>query len=112
MQRREASTRDRDFADLWVCSRRHRFDGAELFGHIRDVARHRQQAILPLGEALANMPNRQQPYAAMVERMSYLAMPPERWIDLIAGVVDFVDPLLADEDGVLSHWDYEQMRWI
>jgi hypothetical protein len=55
MQRREASTRDRDFADLWVCSRRHRFDGAELLGHIRDVAQHRHQAILPLAVALADM---------------------------------------------------------
>jgi hypothetical protein len=78
MQRRETSTRDRDFADLWVASRRHDFEAAELLGHIRDVARHRQQAVMLLAEALASMPDRQQPYAAMVQRMSYLAPPPDR----------------------------------
>jgi hypothetical protein len=65
MQRRETSTRGRDFADLWVCSRRFDFEAAELLGHIREVAGHRQQAVMPLAEALANMPDRQQPYAAM-----------------------------------------------
>jgi hypothetical protein len=44
--------------------------------------------------------------------MSYLATPPTRWLDLIAGVIEFVDPLLADGDGALSHWDYENARWI
>lgn len=111
MQRRETGTRDRDFADLWVSSRRQRFEGAELLGHIRDVAQHRRQAIVPLAEALANMPDRQQPYAAMVQRMSYLVAPPERWADLITGVIEFVDPLLVDDDGVLSHWDYERTNW-
>jgi hypothetical protein len=38
MQRRETSTRDRDFADLWVTSRLHRLDAQELRGHILAVA--------------------------------------------------------------------------
>ena len=41
MQRRETSTRDRDFADIWVTSRRHRLDARALRGHIVDVAEHR-----------------------------------------------------------------------
>lgn len=76
MQRRETSTRDRDFADLWVASRRHRLAAPELRGHILAVASHRRQPVMPMAVALANMPNRQQPYAAMVERMSYLSPPP------------------------------------
>lgn len=111
MQRRETSTRDRDFADLWVCSRRFDFGGAELLGHIRDVAEHRGQAIMPLAEALASMPDRQQPYAAMVRRMSYLSPPPERWADLIVGVIAFVDPLLVDEALALSRWSRESASW-
>jgi hypothetical protein len=111
MQRRETSTRDRDFADLWVCSRRFDFEAAELLGHIRDVAGHRGQAVMPLAEALANMPDRQQPYAAMVRRMSYLAPPPERWADLLVGVIAFVDPLLGDEDGALSRWSCDGASW-
>ncbi len=111
MQRRETSTRDRDFADLWVCSRRFDFEAADLWGHIRDVAEHRQQTVMPLAEALANMPDRHQPYAAMVRRMSYLAPTPERWIDLLAGVIAFADPLLFGEDGALSGWSHESASW-
>jgi hypothetical protein len=87
-------------------------EAAELFGHIRDVAEHRQQAVIPLAEALANMPNRQQPYAAMVQRMSYLVSPPDRWSDLIADVIAFVDPLLADAKRAPSRWDCDRASWI
>jgi hypothetical protein len=111
MQRRETSTRDRDFADLWVCSRRFDFEAGELLGHIREVAGHRGQAVMPMAEALANMPDRQQPYAAMARQMSYLASPPQRWADLLAGVIAFIDPLLVDETGALSRWSRESASW-
>ncbi len=67
---------------------------------------------MPMATALANMPDRQQSYAAMVERMSYLSPPPERWTELIDGVVDFTDPLLADEEGRFSPWDPEKVAWV
>ena len=112
MQRREVSTRDRDFADLWVTSRRHRLDAGELRRHIKTVAHHRGQPIISLGEALANMPDRQQSYTAMVARMLYLSPPPGRWTDQIADVVEFADPLIADDYNTLSYWDPEQLSWI
>ena len=112
MQRRETSTRDRDFADLWATSRRHRLDAAELRAHVLSVARHRRQPLITMAQALAHMPDRQQPYAAMVARMSYLSPPPKLWSELIDAVVAFVDPLLADDDGRLSHWDPERLRWL
>jgi hypothetical protein len=96
MQRRETSTRDRDFADLWVASRRLDVDLVELRRHVVAVAAHRGQPLIPLAEALANVPDRQQPYTAMVARMAYLVPPPERWRDLIADVIAFVDPLLTN----------------
>lgn len=58
------------------------------------------------------MPDRQQPYAAMVQRMSYLAPPPDRWADLITDVIAFVDPLLADAQGAPSRWDCNSVSWI
>lgn len=112
MQRRETNTRDRDFADLWVISRRHRLEAEELRSHIRDVAMHRKQQVMPMAEALVAMPDRQQYYGPMVERMSYLYPPPERWSDAIAGVIEFVDPLLADDESRLSHWDPEDLAWV
>lgn len=110
MQRRETSTRDRDFADLWVTSRLYRIDAQELRAHILAVASNRSQSTTTMADALAGMPDRQQAYEAMVERMSYLSPPPERWPELIDGVIKFVDPLLAD-DGHLSRWDPEALTW-
>jgi hypothetical protein len=112
MQRREVSTRDRDFADLWVTSRLHRLDAGELRGHVSAVADHRDQPIITMAEALANMPDRQQSYVAMVARMSYLFPPPELWTDLIAGVIEFADPLLGSEGGAFLYWDPERLLWI
>lgn len=112
MQRRETSTRDRDFADLWVTGRLHRLDAAELRRHVLAVAGHRKQPVITMAKALANMPDRQGSYAAMVARMSYLSPPPELWSDLIKGVIAFVDPLLGDESGELSHWDPDQGGWV
>lgn len=70
------------------------------------------QLVMPMAEALANMPDRQQPYQAMVDRMSYLSPPPRRWIDLIDGVVAFVDPLLSDDGESVSYWDPETLAWV
>lgn len=111
MQRRETNTRDRDFADLWVTSRKHSLDASELRRHVLTVARHRHQPLIDIEQALAHMPDRQQPYAAMIARMAYLSPPPERWSDLIGGVIAFIEPMLADEYGRLSRWDPAQLRW-
>lgn len=112
MQRRETSTRDRDFADLWVTSRLHDLDAQELREHILTVAEHREQPIISMAEALANMPDRQQPYAAMVERMSYLSPPPERWVNLIEGVIGFVDPMVVGAVSDLVRWDSATLTWV
>ena len=31
---------------------------------------------------------------------------------VIAGMIEFADPLLTDEGGAFSHWDPERLRWI
>jgi hypothetical protein len=80
MQRRETSTRDRDFADIWVSSRRHRLDARALRAHVVNVAGHRSQQVITLAQALQNMPDREQTYQAMVQRMSYLSAPPTSWL--------------------------------
>ena len=67
---------------------------------------------MPMADALANMPDRQQPYEAMVERMSYRSPPPRQWIELIDGVIGFIDPLLADDRGRYSYWDPEELAWL
>jgi hypothetical protein len=60
---------------------------------------------------LRDLPDRQTPYAAMVDRMAYLTPPPQSWAALIVDVIAFVDPLLADGGRALSEWDKDHLRW-
>ncbi len=83
MSRRELNTRDRDFADTWVLSRVHRFVAGELRSAIIDIAAHRKHEVVPLTVALADIPDRQQTYTAMLGRMAYQRTPPESWQELL-----------------------------
>ena len=111
MSRRELNTRDRDFADVWVLSRSLDLPAAALHSAIRDVAAHRRHDVVALSEALAEMPDRQTPYSAMLARMSYQRVLPALWSDLLADVKAFVDPLIASADGELTSWNAEAPRW-
>jgi hypothetical protein len=70
MSRRELNTRDRDFADVWVMSRSLNISALSLRAAIDDVAAHRHHDVVPLTEALGNMPDRQVPYSAMLRRLA------------------------------------------
>jgi len=111
MSRRELNTRDRDFADVWVLSRSLEISARSLRAAIDDVAAHRYHDVIPLAEALANMPDRQLSYSAMLRRLAYQRPPPERWADLLADVSEFVDTLIADVGGELTTWDAHATRW-
>lgn len=111
MSRRELNTRDRDFADVWVLSRSLEISARSLRAAIDDVAAHRHHDVIPLAEALANMPDRQLSYSAMLRRLAYQRPPPERWADLLADVSEFVDTLIADVGGELTTWDAHATRW-
>ncbi len=111
MSRRELNTRDRDFADVWVISRSLDLPAAALRSALYEVASHRRHDVVLLSEALADMPDRQAPYSAMLARMSYQRVPPTVWRDLLADVSAFADPLIADADGELTSWDAQALRW-
>lgn len=111
MSRRELNTRDRDFADVWTLSRTLSVDAATLRTVIVEVAEHRGHDVVSLSEALAEMPDRQTSYAALLSRMAYQRPLPELWSELLAGVRDFVDPLVTDTDGMLMTWDPNDRIW-
>ena len=111
MSRRELNTRDRDFADVWVLSRSLNISARTLRAAIDDVAAHRSHDVIPLAEALANMPDRQVPYSAMLRRLAYQLPLPELWAELVADVSEFVDTLIADISGELTTWDARATRW-
>ena len=72
---------------------------------IVEVAEHRNHDVVPLAEALIDMPERQTSYTAMLNRMSYQRVPPASWNQLLDDVRAFVDPLVADTTGTLTAWD-------
>jgi len=111
MSRRELNTRDRDFADVWVLSRVRPFSAPELRAAILEVADHRGHAVITLADALADMPDRQRPYTAMINRMGFQHAPPASWNDLLADVRAFIDPLIADTTCRLRRWDRANRRW-
>jgi Nucleotidyl transferase AbiEii toxin, Type IV TA system len=111
MSRRELNTRDRDFADTWVLSRVHRFAAGELRSAIIQVAEHRNHELVTLAVALADMPDRQQTYAAMLGRMAYQRMPPKSWPLLLEEIRAFIDPLIEDTAGRLIEWDPATQAW-
>lgn len=111
MSRRELNTRDRDFADAWTLSRTLTLNAASLRAAIIEVADHRRHEVVPLREALADMPDRQMPYAAMLSRMAYQRPLPPPWGELLADVCAFVDPLVTDAEGRLASWDPIDRVW-
>jgi hypothetical protein len=111
MSRGELNTRDRDFADVWTLSRTLTLDAATLRTAIVEVAEHRGHDIVPLSEALAEMPDRQTPYAAMLSRLAYQRPLPLSWKELLVDVGDFVDPLVTDTDDTLTTWDAADRIW-
>lgn len=111
MSRRELNTRDRDFADVWTLSRTLTIDAATLRTAIVEIAEHRGHDIIRLSEALAEMPDRQAPYAAMLSRMAYQRPLPRSWKGLLTDVRGFVDPLVADTDRRLTSWDPIDRIW-
>jgi hypothetical protein len=111
MSRRELNSRDRDFADVWVLSRSLDISARVLRAAIDDVAAHRHHDVVALADALANMPDRQGSYSAMLRRLAYQRTPPERWADLLADVSEFVDTLIADTRRELTTWDAVAARW-
>jgi nucleotidyltransferase AbiEii toxin of type IV toxin-antitoxin system len=111
MSRRELNTRDRDFADVWTLSRTLTLSAARLRGAIDEVAGHRGHDVIPLREALAEMPDRHAPYAAMLSRMAYQRPLPQSWSELLGDVRDFVDPLVTDADARLTSWDPVDCAW-
>ncbi len=111
MSRRELNTRDRDFADVWTLSRVHSFSAADVREAITEVAAHRRHDVVTLAEALADMPDRQAPYAAMLTRMAYQRVLPASWGELLVGVREFVDPVISGEADGQAAWDPHEQRW-
>jgi hypothetical protein len=106
-----ASTRWRDFADMYALARRHPVDGAELSTSIREVARHRGTRLALLSKALDGYGAiGQQRWEAWRRKQRLDDRLPGQFSDVVAAVVAFADPAITGKSDGQS-WDPTTGEW-
>lgn len=113
IQRGEANTRWRDFADVLTISRHHEFDATELHAALKSVAEHRATPLQPLLPALAAMGELGQArWAAWRRRQAHTSTMPERFDHVLEDVSLFVDPVLSHPAPAAARWSPVTQEWI
>lgn len=110
VERGPATTRWRDFADIYALSARHPIHGHELVGSIGRVAEFRGIAPGPLADVLRDW--QKAPPSAWVtwRRNQLLDGVPHDFAEVLARVVAFADPALTRE-AVHKTWDPLNLAW-
>ena len=97
----DANTRDRDYGDVYRLSEIHPVEAEPLRRALRSVAEHRHHEIRLLSPLLDTLRDtRQQPWETFRARVGLSGLP-ERFSEVVDGVVEFVDGV-QDED--VSRW--------
>jgi hypothetical protein len=110
IQRGTTNTRWRDFADIWVLSRRFSITSPEIRGALETVARHRGVALHPMGSVLAGYSVLAQPkWEGWRQRLSLVELP-EEFASVLEPVVAFIDPIL-ETSNVEHRWDPGAQEW-
>ncbi|MFM7146461.1 MAG: nucleotidyl transferase AbiEii/AbiGii toxin family protein [Actinomycetales bacterium] len=110
IQRGTTNTRWRDFADIWMLSRRYSITGLELCGAVETVARHRRAALNALSGVLAGYSALAQPkWEAWRQRLSLVELP-EEFESVLATVIAFIDPIL-EATAAEHRWDPGAQEW-
>ncbi|MBA3808921.1 MAG: nucleotidyl transferase AbiEii/AbiGii toxin family protein [Solirubrobacterales bacterium] len=111
VSRGTVSTRWRDFADIYLLTRHHPVEGAELVRSISHVAVHRQTSLAPLASVLDGYADiGQQRWVAWRRRQKLEDRLPERFRDVVDAAIAFADPAI---DGAASGltWDPTHGVW-
>jgi hypothetical protein len=105
------NTRWRDFADIYMLSKRHTIDGTELVRSTRRVAEHRHVQLAPLVEVLTGYAEiAQERWAAWRRRQKLEDRLPEQFQDVLTAVIDFADPAITGTAEGRS-WDAVAGAW-
>lgn len=111
IDRGEANTRWRDFADVYTLSRLQHVDAGDFRASLDAVAAYRRVELTPLLPGLVSMPDRAQPkWRAWRRRVNRESELPEQFGDLLTALAQFVDPVLVrTADG---GWDPNLSAWL
>ena len=105
------NTRWRDFADIYLLSRRHSLAGAGLTASVRQVARHRQVELVPLARALDGYGEiGQARWAAWRRKQQLEERLPAAFVEVVSAVVAFADPVITDSAAGLA-WNPANGTW-
>jgi len=111
VQRGSANTRWRDFADLYLLTRRHAVESDELAGSIARVSEHRHAAMSPLSVVLDGYPElAQNKWSAWIRRQHLAERLPLDFAELLNAVGEFADPGIKNEIPS-RRWMPENSRW-
>ena len=111
IQRGEANTRWRDFADVAVISARHSMSGVELLAALDVVAAHRRVLLEPLGQALVGMPILAQPkWVLWRSHQEHRDAIPELFVDALNRTASFIDPVVG-ATALDRNWDPTVGLW-
>ena len=106
-----ASTRWRDFADIYALARHHPVDGTELGTSIREVARHRGTRLAPLSNVLDGYGAiGQQRWEAWRRKQRLDDRLPSQFSEVLVAVTAFADSaVIGTSDG--RSWDPATGEW-
>jgi hypothetical protein len=105
----DANTRDRDYGDVYLLSEVHPVEAEPLRQALRTTAEHRRHEMRPLRPLLETLrQSRQQPWEAFRARVGLSALP-ERFSEVVDGVVEFVDGVQEEH---VSRWHPAERRWV
>lgn len=111
IDRGDATTRERDFADVVILTKRHEIDAGSLHAAIDATARHRGSTLRPLAKVLVTLAgDRQADWTRYIARAGLTAAVPASFAEAIAAVSAFTDPILT---GAVLHgsWLPDAGRW-
>lgn len=111
IQRGEANTRWRDFADVIAIAASHPMDGTELRGAMSVVATYRRATLEPLIPALGRMPTIAQPkWAVWRNHQAHKDSIPELFSDALNRTAAFIDPVIGAA-ALNRSWDPTAALW-
>ncbi|MFI9386205.1 nucleotidyl transferase AbiEii/AbiGii toxin family protein [Kutzneria sp. NPDC052558] len=113
LQRGLASTRWRDFADIYLLAGTYSFQTTDLRSAIEAVATHRSVPVTDLGAALDGYAEiGQARWAAWLRKLQLDSTLPVDFAEILAALEGFADPVLIGKLSADASWDPASRRWI
>ena len=110
--RGDTTTRDRDFADVWLLTGRHPIAVSALREAMAATADHRAVTLVRLEGILSRLAtDRQDGWRLYIARAGLDTDVPDSLAEVVADVIAFVDPVVADALDPGSSWDPAARRW-